>query len=155
MKTSSVSNAANQDFFCWQNKSWFVSKANLVIDSANLFLVSKLCQQFYPVSKIFCRRQQDIPYFASRTWDGNDFSSGRRVSFFYLRLTTYCRTFQRKNSVMWTNVITCIALARKLTVMVRFLMCDVQCMLAFFLDVHLGVSYAKSVYFPNSQNSTE
>jgi hypothetical protein len=60
MTTSSVSNSANQ-----QISNFFADKANcdsprqiLSAIQKKLFLVSKLCQKFYPVSKFFCRRQQ-------------------------------------------------------------------------------------------------
>jgi hypothetical protein len=38
--------------------------------------------------------RRHIQFYASQTKNGNDFSSGRRVSFLNLRLSTYCRTFQ-------------------------------------------------------------
>jgi hypothetical protein len=63
MKNSPVSNSANQ-----QVSNIFADKANLVSNSANLFFVSKLCKQFYPVSKFTCRCQQ------------HDYSAGISIS---------------------------------------------------------------------------
>ena len=60
MTTSSVSNSANQ-----QISNFFADEANCNSPKQILsaiqqicFFVSKLCQQLYPVSRFFCRRQQ-------------------------------------------------------------------------------------------------
>jgi hypothetical protein len=53
MKTSSVSNSANQQFFGWLTKQILSARQQIW-----LFLVSTLCQQFYSVSKFISRHQQ-------------------------------------------------------------------------------------------------
>ena len=42
-----------------------------------------------------------IHFYASHAENRNDFSSGRRISFLYLRLTSYCRTFLRRYLVVY------------------------------------------------------
>ena len=92
MKTNSVSNSANQQFFCWKSKLWF-SWANLVSNSAYLLLASKLCQQF------FCRCQQhdysaDISLFLLSRQRMEMILFRLACFFLSLQLTTYCQTFQ-------------------------------------------------------------
>jgi hypothetical protein len=93
MKTSSVSNSANQRI-----SNFLADKANLVNNSANLFLERKFFQQFCPLSKFFYRHQQhdycasiSILTLARQRTELISLPFG--AFFLYLRLTTYCRTF--------------------------------------------------------------
>ncbi len=90
----------NENEFCQQH----FSKSATFADSANLILLSKSilsCLQILLQTSAGWLSHRYIHFYASHAENRNDFSSGRRISFLYLRLTSYCRTFLRRYLVVY------------------------------------------------------